>query len=82
MSKFDNTPGNNVYDHCWRHSLKARAKAGKADSEVTRDSKANLKSVLTKYVDDFVKQAAIISVDWWDKLKSLEINIKEEQVPQ
>ena len=34
------------------------------------------------YFDDLVKQAAVVSVDWWDKLKPLRINIKGKNVPQ
>ena len=37
---------------------------------------------LNKYVDEFVQQAAVMSIDWWDKLKPLRINIKGKTVTQ
>ena len=37
---------------------------------------------MSSYLADFVKQAAVVSVDWWDKLKPLIINTKGKNVPQ
>ena len=34
------------------------------------------------YVDDLVKQAAVVSGDWWDKLKPFGINTKGKKAPQ
>ena len=33
-------------------------------------------------MDQLVQQAAVMSVDWWDKLKPLRINTKGKKVPQ
>ena len=37
---------------------------------------------MSAYLDDLVKQAAIVGVDWWDKLKPLRINTKGKKAPQ
>ena len=37
---------------------------------------------MSSYLADLVKQAAIVSVDWWDKLKPLRINTNGKNVPQ
>ena len=34
------------------------------------------------YLDDLVQQAAVVVVDWWDKLKPLRINTKGKNIPQ
>ena len=42
--------------------------------------RANLKEALRKYFDELVQQAAVMSIDWWDKLKPLRINTKGKKV--
>ena len=37
---------------------------------------------MAKYLASFIKQAATVSVDWWDKLKPLRIGTKGKKVPQ
>ena len=37
---------------------------------------------MSGYLADFVKQAAVVRVDWWDKLKPLRISTKGKKVPQ
>ena len=37
---------------------------------------------MSGYLADFVKRAAIVSFDWWDKLNPLRINTKGKNVPQ
>ena len=37
---------------------------------------------MKKYLASLIKQAATVSVDWWDKLKPLRIGTKGNKVPQ
>ena len=48
---------------------------------IPTDPTNNLTEAMTSYLADFVKQAAVVSVDWWDKLKPLRINTKGKKVP-
>ena len=75
-SKIYHTPeGTNIYQRNWRQSFQARAKAGRAEIAFRgyqKIQRANLKAALTKYLDDLVQQAAVMSIDWWGKKSSVE----------
>ena len=78
-------PNNNVYNSFRLIALIAIAKAGKADVALRgyqRIQRNNLKEVLKAYRASLVKQAATVSVDWWDKLKPFRIGTKGKKVPQ
>ena len=78
-------PDTNVYQLLWHKALKAKAKAGKAEVALRgyqRIQRSNLKEALAKYLASLIKQAATVSVDWWDKLKPLRIGTKGKKVPQ
>ena len=65
--------------------MQASAKAGKAEVALMgyqRIQNSNLKEAMSGYLDDLVKQAAVVSLDWWDKLTPLRINTKGKKVPQ
>ena len=65
--------------------LTARAKAVKAEVALRgyqRIQRSNLKEALAKYLASLIKQAATVSVDWWDKLKPLRIGTKGKKLPQ
>ena len=63
--------GFHAYQSLWARALQASAKAGKAEVALRRYQRiqrSNLKEAMRAYLDDFEKQAAVVSVDWWDKL--------------
>ena len=65
--------------------MQAAVKAGKARFALKgyqRIQKCNLKEAMWSYLADLVKQAAVVSVEWWDKLKPLKINTKVNKKPQ
>ena len=78
--KIQNTPeGTNAYQKYWKQALQASAKAGKAEVALRgyqRIQKVNLKEALRMYLDQVVQQEAVMSIDWWDKLKQLKIITK------
>ena len=73
------------YHKLWQMALQAVVKAGKAGLALRgyqRLQTCNFKEAMPSYLADLVKQAAVVSVDWWDKLKPLRINTKWTKVPQ
>ena len=59
-----------AYQSLWERALQASAKAGKAEVALRgyqRIQQSNLKEAMRGYLDDLVKQAAVVSIDWWDK---------------
>lgn len=68
-----------AFQSLWERALQASAKTGKAEVALRgyqRIQQSNLKEAMSGNLNDFVKQAAVVSFDWWDKLSHEESTLK------